>query len=148
RSDRGWGERRGSGNCTWRAGSEETGQASKRPEGSHVQMKISKVTPWIVETGREYVFVQVETDEGVTGWGEVTGTGKLPNRAVAAVMREMSAFLEGQDASRIEAIWNRVFRAMTYVGTRGVTTCALSGIDIALWDIAGKAAGKPVYELL
>jgi galactonate dehydratase len=111
-------------------------------------MKISNVTPWIVETGREYLFVQVETDEGVTGWGEVTGTGKLPNRAVAAVMREMSAFLEGQDASRVEAIWNRVFRAMTYVGTRGVTTCALSGIDIALWDIAGKAAGKPVYELL
>jgi galactonate dehydratase len=111
-------------------------------------MKIRKITPWIVEAGRQYIFVQVETDEGITGWGEVTGVGQLPNRAVAAVVREMSPFLEGEDPARIEAIWNKVFRAMTYVGTRGVTSCALSGIDIALWDIAGKAAGKPIYELL
>ena len=111
-------------------------------------MQIRKIVPWIVEAGRQYIFVQVETDEGITGWGEVTGTGQLPNRAVAAVLREMSPFLEGEDPSRIEAIWNKVFRTMTYVGTRGVTSCALSGIDIALWDIAGKAAGKPIYELL
>ena len=113
-------------------------------------MRIRRVAPWIVTVpdNRQYVFVQVETDEGITGWGEITGTGALPNRAVAAVVREMSSFLEGEDPSRIEGIWNKVFRAMTYVGTRGITSCALSGIDIALWDIAGKAAGKPIYELL
>jgi galactonate dehydratase len=94
------------------------------------------------------VFVQVETDEGITGWGEVTGTGPLPNRAVCAVLREMSRFIEGEDPSRIEAIWNKVFRTMTYVGTRGITSCAVSGIDIALWDIRGKALGQPIYELL
>jgi len=122
-------------------------------------MKISKVTPWLVtaptgprgaaqQPGRQYVFVQVDTDEGITGWGEITGTGALPNRAVAAVLREVGPFLEGEDASRIEAIWNKIFRAMTYVGTRGITSCVVSGIDIALWDIRGKALGLPIYELL
>jgi galactonate dehydratase len=129
-------------------------------------LKITAVTPWIVEVpvaesetrgtqatvgarrGRQYVFVQVETDEGITGWGEVTGTGQLPNRAVCAVLREMGPFLEGQDPARIEAIWNHLLRTMTYVGTRGLTSCAVSGIDIALWDIRGKALGLPIYQLL
>ena len=73
-------------------------------------MKISKVTPWLVtaapagtrgsaqQPGRQYLFVQVDTDEGITGWGEITGTGALPNRAVAAVLREVGPFLEGEDA--------------------------------------------------
>ncbi|HEX2324146.1 MAG TPA: mandelate racemase/muconate lactonizing enzyme family protein, partial [Chloroflexota bacterium] len=84
-------------------------------------MKIRKVTPWLVSgpqeherSGRQYIFVQVETDEGITGWGEVTGTGQLPNRAVCAVLREMGPFLEGQDPARIEAIWNHLLRTMTY----------------------------------
>ena len=129
-------------------------------------MKIRRVIPWLVSVpsgaastsstgstggtrpGRQYVFVQVDTDEGITGWGEVTGTGQLPNRSVCAVLREVGPFLEGEDASRIEATWNKVFRTMTYVGTRGITSCVVSGIDIALWDIRGKALGQPIYELL
>jgi len=113
-------------------------------------MKIRKIVPWVVTVpnSRQYVFVQVDTDEGITGWGEITGTGALPNRAVAAVVREMASFLEGDDPSQIEAIWNKVFRTMTYVGTRGITSCAVSGIDIALWDIRGKALGLPIYQLL
>ncbi|MGH2352989.1 MAG: mandelate racemase/muconate lactonizing enzyme family protein [Chloroflexota bacterium] len=132
-------------------------------------MKITNVRPWIVQVPvearetagtegtqgttaprrhRQYVFVQVETDEGITGWGEITGTGPLPNLAVCAVLREVRPFLEGEDASRIEAIWQKVFRTMTYVGTRGITSCVVSGIDIALWDIRGKALGLPIYTLL
>ena len=120
-------------------------------------MKIRRVTPWLVTApagpggtgqGRQYIFVQVDTDEGITGWGEITGTGQLPNRAVCAALREVGRFLEGDDASRIEAVWHKIFRAMTYVGTRGVTSCVVSGIDIALWDIRGKALGLPIYELL
>ena len=130
-------------------------------------MKITSVTPWIVEVpvaegetrgtqstvgarrSRQYVFVQVETDEGLTGWGEITTfPGQIANRAVCAVLRELGPLLEGQDASHIEAIWNRVFRAFTYMGTRGATTCVVSGIDIALWDLRGQALGLPIYDLL
>jgi galactonate dehydratase len=132
-------------------------------------MKITNVVPWIVDVpaegrevfgtqgsapgrprrGRQYVFVQVDTDEGITGWGEITTyPGPVANRAVCAVLRELAPLAVGQDPSHIEALWQRVFRALTYMGTRGATTAAVSGIDIALWDIRGKALGLPIYELL
>jgi galactonate dehydratase len=125
-------------------------------------MKITDVRPWIVtgpptEAGvpghagdkLHYVFVQVDTDEGLTGWGEVTTyPGLVANRAVAAMVREVRDTLVGQDPSQIEAIWHRLFRLFTYMGTRGATTALISGIDIALWDIRGQALGQPIYELL
>ena len=124
-------------------------------------MKITDVRPWIV-TGppteaasgpaghlQQYLFVQVDTDEGLTGWGEVTTyPGLVANRAVAAMLREVRPVLVGEDPSRIEAIWHKLFRLFTYMGTRGATTAMISGIDIALWDIRGKALGLPIYDLL
>ena len=124
-------------------------------------MKITDVRPWIVTgpptdaaTGpashlQQYLFVQVDTDEGLTGWGEVTTyPGLVANRAVAAMLREVRPVLVGEDPARIEALWHKLFRLFTYMGTRGATTAMLSGIDIALWDIRGQALGLPVYELL
>jgi galactonate dehydratase len=127
-------------------------------------MKITRIKPWIVlgppeETGgREhdgsprrlsYVFVQVETDEGLTGWGEITTyPGTVANRAIAAALREVDEFLAGEDASHIEAIWQKTLRAFTYMGSRGATTAMISGIDIALWDIRGQALGVPIYDLM
>jgi galactonate dehydratase len=133
-------------------------------------MKIAKVTPWIVNVpvegretfgtqgtrpgqaarpGRQYVFVQVDTDEGLTGWGEITTyPGRVANRAVCAVLRELSDFVAGEDATHVEALWHKIFRTFTYMGTRGATTAVVSGIDIALWDLRGKALGLPIYELL
>ncbi len=124
-------------------------------------MKITDVRPWIV-TGpptdaasgpaahlQQYLFIQVDTDEGLTGWGEVTTyPGLVANRAVAAMVREVRPVLVGEDPSRIEAIWHKLFRLFTYMGTRGATTATISGIDIALWDIRGQALGLPIYELL
>ena len=127
-------------------------------------MKITDVKPWIVtgppaeQDDRDpddrrarlhYVFVQVDTDEGLTGWGEITTyPGLVANRAVAAMLREVREVLVGEDAARIEAIWHKLFRLFTYLGTRGATTAMISGIDIALWDIRGQALGVPIYELL
>jgi galactonate dehydratase len=127
-------------------------------------MEITKITPWIFRyqadntpagsrrkttRDRNLVFVQVDTDEGITGWGEVTTyPGRSANRAIAAFIRELNDLLRGDDPSRIEAAWQKVFRSHTYMGTRGATTAAISAIDIALWDIRGKVLGKPVYELL
>ena len=124
-------------------------------------MKITHVRPWIVsgpptepQTGpaghlQQYLFVQVDTDEGLTGWGEITTyPGLVANRAVAAMIREVREVLVGLDPARIEALWQKVFRLFTYMGTRGATTAIVSGIDIALWDIRGQALGRPIYDLL
>lgn len=124
-------------------------------------MKISSVKPWLVNVPahsadvassrrkRQFVFVQITTDDGLTGWGEVTTyPGPVANRAICSVISEIEGIIKGDDASRIEALWQKIFRAFTYMGTRGATTAVVSGIDIALWDIRGKALGLPVYELL
>ena len=122
-------------------------------------MKITRIRPWHVsgpppaaDTSApplSYVFVQVDTDEGLTGWGEITTyPGTVANRTIVAALHEAGAFLESEDASNIEAIWHKFLRAFTYVGTRGATTAMLSAIDIALWDIRGQALGVPIYELL
>ena len=127
-------------------------------------MQITRVRPSIVTgppeepTAREpdgdprvptYVFVRVETDEGLTGWGEITTyPGQIANRTVVAALRELDGFLRGEDPTRIEAIWHKIFRAYTYLGSRGVTTALISGVDIALWDIKAQALGVPIYELL
>ena len=127
-------------------------------------MKITNVrswtvkVPWDLNPGKDHVrvpsergflFVQVDTDEGITGWGEITTyPGVVANRAVSAYVDAIGTLLIGQNPANIEAIWNKLFREMTYVGTRGATTAAVSGIDIALWDIRGKVLGLPIYELL
>ena len=127
-------------------------------------MKITNVRSWVVKVPwdnnpggdtvrapgrRALVFVQVDTDEGITGWGEITTyPGPVANRAVAAYVNEIGAWLRGENPERIEAIWVKIFRGLTYVGTRGATTAAISGIDIALWDIRGKVLGQPIYQLL
>ena len=115
-------------------------------------MKIVEVVPWLVGaegTGwGEYLFVEVRTDEGVTGWGEITTTTPTANRGVAALVRQVSDLLVGDDPARIEDIWHKVFRAFTYMGSRGAGTNVVSAVDIALWDIRGKVLGLPVHELL
>jgi galactonate dehydratase len=120
-------------------------------------MQITRIRPWLVsgppseESSPKltYNFVQVETDEGLTGWGEITTyPGTIANRTIIAALREVGDFLKGEDPRNIEAIWHKLLRAFTYVGTRGATTALISGIDIALWDLKGQALGVPIYELL
>lgn len=119
-------------------------------------MKITKVTPWLLHApaayrdGRkgEYIFVEVQTDEGITGWGEVTTTHAVANRAVCAVLQQLEELIAGDDPTYIDRIWHKIFRAFTYMGSRGASANAISGIDIALWDIRGKVLDRPVHELL
>jgi galactonate dehydratase len=122
-------------------------------------MKITRVRPWLVsgpaaDPGEasprlSYNFVQVETDEGLTGWGEITTyPGAIANRTIIAALHEVGEFLTNEDAAQIEAIWHKLLRAFTYVGTRGATTAMISGIDIALWDLKAQSLGVPIYELL
>jgi galactonate dehydratase len=115
-------------------------------------MKITEITPWLVKTKAsywgEFFFIEVKTDEGITGWGEITTTTLMANRAVAGIVSRLNELLVGEDPAQIERIWNKIFRSFTYMGSRGATTHVISGIDIALWDIRGKVLGLPIYQLL
>ena len=92
---------------------------------------------------RNFVFVRIETDEGITGWGEAT-SGPL---AVATMVDEFGRELVGKDPMEIEKHWQTLYH---HFHVRGgvVQMSAISGIEIALWDIKGQALGVPVYELL
>ena len=115
-------------------------------------MKITEIKPWLVKVPGtfwgEYFFVEVKTDEGITGWGEITTTTLMANRAVAGIIDKLNELLVGEDPDQIERIWNKTFRAFTYMGSRGASTHVISGIDIALWDIRGKVLNQPIYNLL
>jgi galactonate dehydratase len=115
-------------------------------------MKITGVQPWLIHSKAsywgEFLFVEVNTDEGITGWGEITTTTFIANRALTAMLREIGKMLVGEDPMRIEELWHRLFRGFTYMGSRGAAVECVSAIDIALWDIRGKSLGKPIYELL
>ncbi|MER7014234.1 galactonate dehydratase [Saccharopolyspora sp. NPDC000359] len=106
-------------------------------------MKITSMTTYQVPP--RWLFLKIETDEGVVGWGEPVLEGRAA--AVAATVEELSDHLIGQDPSRIEDIWTVLYRGGFYRGG-GIHMSALAGIDQALWDIRGKALGLPVHELL
>ena len=115
-------------------------------------MKITGVKPWLVKSSGsywgEFLYVEVTTDEGVSGWGEITTTTKLANRALCSILKHIGDAIKGDDPAHIEMIWHKVFRSFTYMGSRGAAVECVSAIDIALWDIRGKVLGKPIYELL
>ena len=92
---------------------------------------------------RNYVYVKVETDEGIVGWGDAT-CGPL---SVASMVEEFGQLLVGKDPSRIEEHWQTLYH---FYHVRGgpIQLSAISGIEIALWDIKGKRLGAPIHELL
>ena len=115
-------------------------------------MKITGVRPWLIKSSAsywgEFLFVEVTTDAGVSGWGEITTTTYVANRALTVMLRQISKIVEGDDPAHIERIWHKIFRNFTYMGSRGAAVECVSAIDIALWDIRGKVLGQPIYELL
>jgi len=105
-------------------------------------VKITKLTTYIVPP--RWLFLKIETDEGVSGWGEPVVEGRAAT--VAAAVDELADYLIGQDPRRIEDHWTVLYRGGFYRGG-AVHMSALAGIDQALWDIKGRALGVPVYEL-
>lgn len=93
----------------------------------------------------QWLWVRIHTDEGLIGLGE-TYPDPLSEKAV--VLGRLAPVLLGRDASQIDRLWADMFEAIAYSGWAGAELRAISAIDIALWDLAGKAAGKPVYQLL
>jgi galactonate dehydratase len=91
------------------------------------------------------MFLKIETDEGVCGWGEPVIEGRA--RSVETAVNELSEYVIGQDPARINDLWQTMYRAGFYRGGP-ILMSAIAGIDQALWDIKGKVLGAPVYELL
>jgi galactonate dehydratase len=118
-------------------------------------MKITEVRTYLVNAdhggrsdrphGRNWLFVKVFTDEGITGVGEGGGWPEV----VEAGIRELSYFLIGENPFDIERLWTKLYYLLHSHGLTGaVRGGVISAIDMALWDIKGKALGVPVYELL
>lgn len=108
-------------------------------------MKITAVTPILVREFRTMLFVKVETDEGIIGIGEAGLTSR--EWGVEGVVRALAPLLVGADAMQSEHLWQLMWRSGFHPSNQ-VLTSAIAAIDIALWDIKGKALGVPVYQLL
>lgn len=104
-------------------------------------MKIRKVEPLHVG---QFMFVRITTDDGTVGYGEAGTWGHI--EAAGVCIRRFAEYLEGKDAFAIEHHWNVMHRFSYFTGL--AENAAISAIDIALWDIKGKALNVPIYELL
>jgi L-alanine-DL-glutamate epimerase-like enolase superfamily enzyme len=93
------------------------------------------------------VLVRIDTAEGLTGWGEAFAYG-APLAVCNVIDETLGPLLVGEDATRIEAHLDRLQRVLMVWGRRGLAMFALAGVDLALWDLAGKALGVPVWRLL
>ena len=125
-------------------------------------MKITRITSHVLEydllellgysqqyySKRSAHLVEVETDQGVTGWGECFGPGNIARANKAIVEQVIQPMVLGMDPMDRDVIWHKVYNLMRDHGQKGMPLQALSGVDIALWDIAGKVAGLPIHALL
>jgi len=112
------------------------------PEGKTVKMGIGSTTK------RDTIIVRVETSEGITGYGE-SHPGRSPGAVTSLINNTLSPLLVGMDAHDTVGAWQRVHRMqLSSHGQGAAAAMGISGIDMALWDIRGKAAGLPLYKLL
>ena len=118
-----------------------------------IVLRQAVVNEGIADGSQDDLVVRIHTDEGITGIGEVDSSPELvqalvqapSSHAVAVSLRDV---LIGEDPLDVERLWHKMYRGLIYFGRRGIAIHAISGLDIALWDIKGKALGKPVCELL
>lgn len=99
---------------------------------------------WLYTT-RNTCLVEIETDDGVVGWGECYGPSAV---ARAFIESQLAGQIIGRDPFDVEVIWEHLYNRIKDYGQTGMAIAAISGIDIALWDIIGKVCGKPVHKLI
>ncbi len=105
------------------------------------------------DSGQDALIVKITTDAGITGYGEVDSNplavrGCIEGPFSHTATTGLAHVLLGEDPLRTEYLWHKMYRANIYSGRRGIGIHAMSGIDLALWDIKGKALGLPVWKLL
>ena len=92
--------------------------------------------------------VEVQTDEGITGWGECFGPGNVALANKGIIEKVIQPMILGDDPMDRDVIWHKVYNLLRDHGQKGMPMQSLSGVDIALWDIAGKVAGLPLHKLI
>jgi len=114
-------------------------------------MKITDLRVSVVEGfGGDWILVQVRTDEGITGLGEAFPTWPHQGKGIKELILWMKELLIGEDPTNIDRLWVKMYQEQIYRGASmaGALTAAISGVEIALWDVTGKAYNLPVYKLL
>src|SRR5882724_1067930 len=99
---------------------------------------------WYYKTKNALV-VEIRTDQGLTGWGDCYGPAAVNKSIVDTVLK---ANLIGRDPFDVEVIWEELYNKVKDYGLTGMTISSISGVDIALWDLIGKAVGKPIHKLI
>ena len=92
--------------------------------------------------------IEVETDEGITGWGESFGPGNIALANKFIIEKVIQPLIKGEDPTNKEYIWHKIYNLLRDSGQKGMPIQALSGVDIALWDILSKKANLPLYKLI
>jgi L-rhamnonate dehydratase len=118
-----------------------------------VVLRQRAVNEGIADGSQDDLVILIQTDEGITGIGEVDSAPEAVAALVTApgshaIANSLRQLLIGEDPLDVERLWDKMYRGVIFIGRRGIAIHAISGIDIALWDIKGKALGKPVCELL
>ena len=102
---------------------------------------------WVYQ--RSSVIVELVTDEGITGWGESLCHGLQPPQIAAAFVEHVfRPILIGADPFDVELLWERMYNTTQPYGQGGAAVNAISGVDIALWDLIGRSLGKPIHKLI
>ncbi len=107
----------------------------------------------INDSAQDGVIIRITTDEGIVGYGEVDSSPWVVKAVIEApvshrICQGLANVVLGRDPFEVEKIWEDMYQASMFYGQRGVVIHAMSGIDIAIWDILGKALGKPIHMLL
>jgi L-rhamnonate dehydratase len=105
------------------------------------------------DSSQDALIVKISTDTGITGWGEVDSSPLMAKSVIEAPFSHNRAsglrdILMGEDPNNVTRLWNEMYERTLYCGREGAVIHAMAGIDLALWDIKGKALGQPVHQLL
>jgi L-alanine-DL-glutamate epimerase-like enolase superfamily enzyme len=125
----------------------------KITEVEAVVLRQSAVNEGIADGSQDDLVILIHTDDGITGIGEVDSAPEAVAALVSApgshaIAKSLRDLLIGEDPLDVERVWDKMYRGVIFIGRRGIAIHAISGVDIALWDIKGKALGKPVCELI
>jgi L-alanine-DL-glutamate epimerase-like enolase superfamily enzyme len=116
-------------------------------------LRLPEVDGTRTDSSQDALLVRITTDSGITGWGEVDGCPAVAKAIIEAPVshtqvKGLRHMLLGEDPFQTESLWRKLYEGTSYYGRGGAVIQTMAGIDLALWDIKGKALGKPIWALL